>query len=356
MEALVLNEDLITIGIIDSFESFIWTDRYSRYGDFELCVVADSKMFDILKIDNYLMFDKSEHVMIIENLSLTTDIENGNKIIVSGRSLESILDRRIIWKQSIYTGKLQYAIGDLLGDNIIEPEIPERTIPNFIYYLPLNPEIGEMYVDAQFMGDSLYDAIVNLCEVENIGWKITISEDNYFEFRLYSGVDHSFAQSTNNYVIFSPNFDNFIDSNYIISKKDQKTIALVSGEKDQNQEKKYVVVDSNVGGEYLHRREIYVDAGNISSKSESGGTITEEEYIAQLSQKGREKLAENIELISFEGNGDVKNQYGNEFFMGDIVQLVNEYGMELSARIIEYIYSQDINGENNYPTFQNIPN
>lgn len=355
MEALVLNKNLIAIGIIDSFESFIWVDRYTQCGDFELSVAADAEIFNILKIDNYLLIEESEHLMIIEGLSLTTDIEDGNKILVSGRSLESILDRRIIWDQTIIEGNLQDAIERLLNENIINPEIPERKIPNFRFIPSTDTAIVHLNVEAQFIGDSLYDAIVKMCELENIGWRITLSDDNHFDFQLYFGKDHSFAQFENDYIIFSPTFDNFLDSNYVISKKEQKTVALVSGEKDSNQEKKYVSVNAHTGGgSSLFRRETFIDAGNISAKTQTGGSITEEEYIAQLSQKGKEHLLENMEVVSFEGNADIKTLYGKEFFMGDIVQLVNEYGIELSARIVELIRSSDENGEINYPTFENV--
>lgn len=234
MEALVLNDKLVAIGILDSFESFIWVDRYSKCGDFEVCVPTEAAMFTLLAADNYLIYEKSEHVMIIEGLSLTTDIEAGNKLVVSGRSIESALDRRVIWKKTILSGNFQNGIKKLLEENILFPEIIERRASNFKFIESEDPAITSLNIDAQFMGESLYDAIVQLCEPNNIGWKITLSEDNYFNFKLYYGADHSFAQNKNDHIIFSPNFDNFLDSNYVNSKKGQKTVALVAGEPPTN--------------------------------------------------------------------------------------------------------------------------
>lgn len=234
MEALILNDKLIAIGIIDAFDSFIWVDRYSKCGDFEIYVPANSDVFNILSMDNYLVYDKSEHVMIVEGMALTTDIEDGNKIIVSGRSVESILDRRIVWNKTILSGNFQNGIKKLLEENIIYPQISERKDSRLRFVPSDDPEITSLTIDAQLMGESLYDVIVNLCESQNIGWKITLSDDNYFNFKLYSGVDHSFAQNINNHIIFSPNFDNFLDSNYVRSKKEQKTVVLVAGETPAN--------------------------------------------------------------------------------------------------------------------------
>ncbi len=51
-----------------------------------------------------------------------------------------------------------------------------------------------------------------------------------FVFELYAGFDRSYDQTENPYVIFSPKFENIINSNYIESKASLKTVTLVGGE------------------------------------------------------------------------------------------------------------------------------
>ena len=36
MDVTILNTNLDAVSIVDTYESFIWTDRYYAYGDFEL--------------------------------------------------------------------------------------------------------------------------------------------------------------------------------------------------------------------------------------------------------------------------------------------------------------------------------
>ena len=36
MDVTILNTDLDAVAIVDTYESFFWTDRYYAYGDFEL--------------------------------------------------------------------------------------------------------------------------------------------------------------------------------------------------------------------------------------------------------------------------------------------------------------------------------
>ena len=48
--------------------------------------------------------------------------------------------------------------------------------------------------------------------------------------------------------------------------------------------------------------------------------------------------------------------YGVDFFMGDIVQIANEYGHETKSRIVELITSESEEGVSTYPTFEYVDN
>ena len=104
MELTLLNTSLDAIAILDDYESVIWTDRYWECGDFEIYTPVTTDILSVLKQDYYLRHRESEHVMIIEKLLIKTDVETGNHITVTGRSLESILMRRIVWKQRTISG------------------------------------------------------------------------------------------------------------------------------------------------------------------------------------------------------------------------------------------------------------
>ena len=95
-EMYILDESFAHIYLVDAFESMIWTDRYDEAGDFELYLSAESSALGYLKHGYYLWNKHSDRLMIIETIEITTDVENGSHCKVTGRSLESILDRRII--------------------------------------------------------------------------------------------------------------------------------------------------------------------------------------------------------------------------------------------------------------------
>lgn len=355
MDILVLDENFVAIDIIDTFESLIWTDRYNEYGDFELYISANSEHIPNLKKNNYLWLRDSDHVMIIDTHETDSDIERGNKLIISGVSLESILDRRIVWKQTTISGNLQNGIKKLLDENVISPEIAERKIENFIFEASTDEAITSLTIEAQFTGDNLYEVIYTLCSMAGIGFKITLNDENKFVFKLYSGADRSYSQSANPYIVFSPKFENIINSNYYSTDLNLKTITLVGGEGEGSNRRTTVVEAESGGGSGLSRREIFTDARDISS-SVDGGTLSNEEYISQLAQRGSENLSEYKSINTFDGQveTDYMYIYGKDFFMGDIIQLSDEYGNETRSRVTEFIRSYTSSGIEAYPTFSAI--
>lgn len=353
MEILTLNQEFETVSIMDTFESLIWTDRYSYAGDFEIYTPANRNIIKALKEDYYLWAEESEHVMIIEDRQIKSDVELGNYFIVTGRSLESILDRRIIWTQTNLDGYIEEEIKRLIDSSIINPLNIHRKIPNFIFEPSDDPYIKELHVMAQFTGVNLLDAVKKLCDSVNIGFKVNLNDQNQFVFKLYSGSDRSYAQDINPFVVFSPNFENIINSNYYESKRLFKNVALVAGEGEGIDRRTVTIGDTSISG--LDRREMFVDARDISSTT-SSGILTSEQYDYLLTQRGMENMSEAKIIQSFDGQVETTQlyRYGKDFFMGDITQLENEYGMNTRVRVTEFIYSEDKNGVLMYPTFNVI--
>lgn len=353
MELFVLDKSFQTVAIIDEFESLIWTDRYRECGDFELYVSANTDILSTVQVDYYLTCKESEHMMIVEGVKIDTDVESGNHITISGRSLESILDRRIIWPQTNLTGTLSDGLQTLINNAIISPSDTSRQISNFKYITPSEDIFTSTTLDKQYTGDNLYDTICCLCEEYDFGFKITLNSSNEFEFLAYKGIDRSYEQSNRPYVIFSPGYENIINTSYTEDKSTLKNVTVVAGE-DQGASRKYTTVtqsDTDVTG--LNRREVFTDARDISSDTDEG-TLSDTQYTSLLTSRGESSLAENIETKDFTGQVEATRmfKYKEDFLIGDIVQIVNEYGIEGQAYITEIITSQDSNGISQYPTFE----
>ena len=356
MEIIFLDSDFEEIKVVDAFNSFIWTDRFWSCGDFDLVLAPTEENVSVLNETSYFKFNSSPKNMILETFNIDSDIENGPLLIVKGRSLESILDRRIAWYPTTLTGNFQTEIEILLNDNVISPTITDRIISNFVMETSTDPAITALTIDVQVEGEYIYDIISSLCESKGIGFRVYYDRDSaQFKFKLIAGVDRSYNQTTNPFVTFSSKLDNLLNASYVESNKLLKTVVLVAGEEGIGNVKTTTVVEGNITGPNteLNRREIYYEA-NVN-RNTPGQELSEAEYVSALEGKGEEKLAKHIFVQAFDGEVDTNMyNYGDEFSMGDILQIVDDYGHSTASRVIEMIYSEDESGINIYPTFQTI--
>lgn len=354
MDITIMDTSFIDVAVIDQFESLIWTERYQECGDFELYLPADRELFPILSINNYLRIQDSDCVMIIEGLELQTDEENGDHLIVTGRSLESLLTRRIVWPQTVLRGNVQNAIKKLVENNIGRLASADRKIPNLVFVESNDSAVSSLTgLKAQFTGDLLSDAIRSICEVYGLGFKITLSATNQFSFTLYSGLNRTYSQSANDTVVFSPEYDTLLSSNYKYSAESLKTVAIVAGEGEGSERKHQTATLVEATG--INRRELYVDARDISSTIDDG-TLTDEEYQSLLAQRGLEKLTATIKDVELDAVPVVGYQYElrKDYSIGDIVEIENSYGLGGVCRVMEVIISVNSEGYQIYPSFSKI--
>ena len=101
------------------------------------------------------------------------------------------------------------------------------------------------------------------------------------------------------------------------------------------------------------------DANSISSKVTDGDgqqvNLSDAEYTEKLNHKGMQDLAEVDGITTFNGevNSYIQSIYKRDYYLGDLVQIKNEYNIEGTTRIIEVIYSDNTSdGEQIYPTFK----
>ena len=167
---------------------------------------------------------------------------------------------------------------------------------------------------------------------------------------LYHGIDRSYNQIVVPRVVFSPSFDNVVSSDYEDNHSNAKTFCYVhSVYYDNNAETE--VTRTSGSGTGLMRKEIYVPSG--ISKEEG---MTLEDFYAKLDQDASASLSERKVKKSFEGECETNRmfKYKEDFFLGDICHVANEYGYEATSRVEEYLWSISDSGVENYPKFTAI--
>lgn len=353
----VYDQNVNQIGVIDVFTSLIWTKRYNSPGDFEVIIPLDGEIPDFLvnwtlydDLDYYVTLSEDRepgYYMIIETMEVEDEEEGGTTLTITGRSLEILLERRIVWTKIVYISKKTENINkDLLEKNIIKPSLAERKIENFVYEEP-EEDLYFSSIDVEYDGESLLEVMESHCS-ENYHSISVRYLNGKFIYKTYSGKNRSHDQTEVDEVLYSKSFDSLASSKYLESVKKYKNViqvinslpsASVDGEESQDEQRQEFVL-GNISG--ISRRECRENVQNVENKS-------------SLKSIANIILYENSKIAILEANtiNDVYI-YGIDIFVGDIVQFKSDYGIERKARIIEYIYSEDISGINNYPTFEVI--
>ncbi len=371
LEVAVLDENFQIIGQIDEYESLIWTDRYYDVGDFEIYARASTELLSLIQNGRYAQIKDSNKVMFIEDVSIESEIDRGDYITVTGRSLESMLSRAIVLKKiTVENGSVQDLIKRVMNENMIEPTDPNRDFTSLSFQDSSDPKVLEATVSVQVFSEEVLDVVKTLCLVPQLGFEIVLASGFTFIFDLYAGADRSRNQTENPYIVFAPQNENISSSRYFESSKDLKHVAYVFAEYSREVEttetdpetgeettttetvttEEMVVVGEGVD---LNRRELYVDARDLSSTTESGSQISRNNFLEMMRVRGVEALKEYETVKTFDGEVDASKEprYGVDFFMGDIVEVANAYGMSSTARVIELVRTIDASGYKEVPAF-----
>ncbi len=337
----------VLIGIVESPTSAIWTRRYYVPNDFELYFPATADALAMITDDCYITRDDRPEVMIVEHVEIITNEDEGNYILVSGRGGESIIDRRIVLHQTRLSGRADAAVHRLVNENAVAPADPDRALP----ILMRTPDVLAASISAQYTGKNLLEAVQEICKAYGIGFRAVV--DNYSVvtpiIELMIGTDRSAGQAVNSPVIFSPEYDNLLSSNYVLDTSNYKNVAIVAGE-GEGTARKRATYGSASG---MHRRELYVDARDMSTNE---GEISDADYTAQMLARGAESLTEHAVVESFDGEIDATNTYilDEDYAEGDIVTVINEYGIRKDVRITAIMESWDEAGYAVVPVYENV--
>lgn len=337
------------IGVVEKYSSLIWADRYDECGDFELTVIYSPELKDLLQKDRYVSIEYSNRTAVIEKVEISKDEDGNASMIITGRTIEIIMDRRIVLKKTEFKKEdekkpnLQESMKKLIDENIINPEDAARKIPNFVFSVSRDTNITKLTLDDEsYDKDSIFEIVSDMCSDKHIGFKLILNDSGQFVFSLYKGADRS------NTVLFSPYYDNLNNSSYFSSIEDYKNVMIVS--KD---DEKFLVVPLNEGTvpTGLLRKETHESASALKENKE--GELTD----AELTTKARKKLKfEHKVQTGFEGDiiPDVLYEYRRDYDVGDKVRLEDEYGNAEVVYISEVVITFDENGFSIIPTFKEI--
>lgn len=358
MEIYTLDPLLRRSELFDDFESLIWTERYKQYGDFEMRLYSSYRARILLKVDTLLAMDRSNRIMKIETVEDSVDSENRRILNVKGRSIEILLFDRVAKEStSDLTTSPSWVISEMTPTNIARKIFHDICVTGVLSSYDVIPFIFEGtfteasnipepvdLVSVEIQPTTVYDAIVQLADIWNFGFRILREGDaSKLWFDVYTGSDRTSGQSTLPAVVFSPQLDNLQNTKELVTIEGSKNVAYVyspSGFQMVYAEG----VDSDITG--FERKVLMVDANDITSETTS-------DVPAALIQRGIEELSKARTFQAFDGEISQASQYkpNVDYNLGDIVELRNTDGVTNNMRVTEIIYAADREGERSYPTF-----
>jgi len=357
MELYTLDSLLRRTEVIDRFESLIWTERYSKPGDFQLDILADNSTRSLLQQGTRLALSDSYRVMTVEEIEDKDDSEGRSLLTVKGPSLESVLDDRTTrgagpglgdggkWT---LTNQTPVGIINTIFNSICvgNTNIPADNIPYYtsgsLYPADTIAAPTTVFATYDVPTDSLLNLFSAISDNYGIGFRLYRSLDtSKLYFNVYTGSDRTSKQTNLPPVIFSSDLDTLDEVSVLTTAAGAKNTAYV-----YHPSASVVVYASgyeNVTG--LDRRVLKVDASDITGLT--GTALTD-----ALTQRGKDELSKYRTVRAIDGKAPETTlfKYGVDYNLGDLVEMRNDDGVASFMTVTEHIYVSDGEGERSYPT------
>lgn len=318
---------------------------YYGVGEFQVYTRATKTALASLNVGNYITIPHKPFIWVIETVEKTYIAGLGHMISATGRQAKAILGKRIINKQTQLPNDLTTAVVELIYKNAGAAAGEARRIDGLEEVTSL---IIQPITETQVSYENLLTYTDELLQAYEVGAELTLTEAAAFRYNLYAGNDKSET------VIFSQTFDNLLSSSYKRSAAAFRNYALIGGQGEGAERilQEYNAAPSLRG---IDRAEMFVDAKDISSKytDESGqeqeldlttaaGLAT---YKNWLTERGKAKTAETVQIDSFEGEIDTaatRYKFGEDFYLGDRVRVQDDFlGVYITPRILKFTMTQD---------------
>ncbi|NFG01776.1 hypothetical protein FCV36_05400 [Clostridium sporogenes] len=360
MELYIFNRDLELKGILDTFTSLRWIRRYSKTGEFELHCTLNFNTLELLKKENIIYKKDDIEAGYIDTRQLKIGEDGEEYLEIKGKFLTNYLDRRISWDRVSFDGKTENLMRELVYYNAINPTNLDRKIPNLI--LGDLKGFNESIKYTNSFGN-IIEQLENISNTNNLGYRNILDiKSRKILFDVYKGVDRTINNGTIAPCIFSRDFENILEQEYMDSLNNYKNTTLIAGA-GEGSARKITSIENGTG---LDRYELYVDArdvqdtetvtvtvndyddeGNVTGEHEEDQEveIPWERYEPLLLQRGNEKLSECEEIQTFDSkiNTNGNNVYKKDYDLGDIVTVVDKkWGIRIDTRIteIEEVYEE----------------
>ena len=326
------DKELNMLGIVDYFISLRWRRKYFEAGEFEIVLPVNDYVMQFIDKNVLVMRNNYTEAGIIETIEFS-DNGTDEELIISGRFLSSLLERRIVKSKINFSGNTIEGMNTIV--NAMTPLTEQWETEAVTMTSP--------HIDFQVSYKNVYEYLCKLAEYSNIGFRIVPNVDSkVYMFEAWEGKDRTSEQSINEQYSFSDDNYNIEQGKLVISEKTKVNYVLVGGQ-GEDTSRVLVSVDEGISG--FDRYEVFSD-----QKSLTKGNLSDNDYKAKLRSVGEGKLSDGT--FQLEVTALVQQDYKEKWNLGDIVNIKKEkWGVYTTYRIIEVEETIEDGKKTIYPTF-----
>lgn len=392
MDVMKLEDSYLPGPLVEGYTSMIWTERFKENGDFQLVTPKIEETMNLIPEGSLITLRDSKEVMLVETHDIAVDTQQGEdgipELTVTGRTLEAVTEKRAItgthgepwntYKQYTTAQMVSLLLWTYLVETLGQDASRvggthdgDDAVPNF--YVTESSTIIEAIKNWSLQEGVVYTQMRDILNLGKLGVRgirppgttgkviafdtsgggtrgdvLTAVTANIPGIRLdvYNGLDRTRFQSDREPVIFHYESGHIDSPKYLFSIKDFYNLALVTstlGVTEVWPETGTTPPSTPPTG--LDRRVLFVDGGQQ-------GDTPLPEFTDSVIQKGMVELAKHNRTILFDGAISPVSPYvyGRDYFLGDEVTLLAEYGFEAEMTVAEYVRTEDQEGDRGYPT------
>jgi hypothetical protein len=354
-----LDSNFRSTQMIESFNSFIWTERYSAYGDFQIVTKSTFPSRQLLTPETWIGCSESQYLMKIDTVTDAVDDSGNRNLTVTGKSMEALLLDRAAMQSLTPTATIpawllegtpgniaRYLFDQICVACVLDPSDAIDFYVAGSFNQPGNLVEPTDFVTVSISPTTLYDALQAICNPYTIGFRL-IRRGNLSQvfFEIYVGNDLTSKQTKLKPVIFDPNMESLVDQTLVKSTAVVKTVAYVIA---QNGTAVVYAPNANPQTAGFQRRVLLVN----SSNTDPAGAVLQ----AALNQEGVSALAVQTPTYMFDGTLPPSSpyKYGRDYKLGDLIEERDDAGTSNQMVVTEQIFSSDDTGEKSYPTLTQL--
>jgi len=360
---------------IRGYTSVAWREVYREAGEFTLVAPMSSDLITQLPLGSYISHSGTAEVCIVEDHHIKEERNKEPIVTVTGRSLESFYENRVLDQWRDYDGAStgiivvgqEYAVTNrqswdaarhLIAKHMLSANAADDDDAVDGWYpsmeanetQPKSPDWGTTE-DWEWKQATLYDAVMDTLEVDDFGIRVcrpivggTLVNGTPYGTGTQTAIVVHNGSDRRADVIFSWQAGDLQSAEYLWSTRPRRTSAMVIGKWYGYHRK-----DTRKG---TRRRTMLVDGSNVDQKYGTTPTPTSTQG-NKMSRIGRRAIRRNnrhLNLIHAEVAENSQFRYREHYDIGDVVMVEGKYNEFAPMRVSEFTEVQDETGYSAQPT------